>query len=279
MRSDVAGFLAKYAIGRRLLDWRQHQRTQVYLLSYPKCGRTWLRLMIGKALDEQFELGSSDPMDLAAMSARVPTIPRIRVRHEFKWYQPGAVESSKEQYRDKTVVFLVRDPRDVVVSMYFNATKRQHLNDEAQRRYMFEGDLGLYLRHPVGSLDQIIDYYNVWAESREVPRRFCLVRYEELHADAGAALRAVLGAMGITVSEAAVDRAVAFGRFDNMRKLESADAFGSHRLRPADAADGESFKTRQGKVGGHVKYLADEDLAYVNRTIEERLSPFYASYR
>jgi hypothetical protein len=75
-----------------------------------------------------------------------------------------------------------------------------------------------------------------------------------------------------------LDGAVEFARFDNMRALERKNAFKSARLRPADGADPESFKTRKGKVGGYREYFTDEDLAYLEARIADRLSPFYADY-
>jgi Sulfotransferase domain len=277
-RAAIAGIIARNGQGRQLLEWWQHRRTDVYLLSYPKCGRTWLRLMIGKALDEHYGIGASNPMDLAGLSAREPRIPRIRVRHDLRWWS-ASVDRHQDAYRSKTVIFLVRDPRDVVVSMYFNATKRQQLNDEEQRQHMFQGDLSAFLDHPVGGLDQIIGYYNMWAENRSLPALFHMVRYEDLHRDAGEALRAVLDAMRVQVGKPAIERAVEFGRFENMRKLERTDALGSHSLRAADNNDADSFKTRQGKVGGYRQYMSAEDLVYVNRRINRHLSNYYACYK
>lgn len=279
MLGRTTDLISKHPRGRRLLEWWEHQRTQAYLLAYPKCGRTWLRLMIGKALDEQFGLGAVNPMELSVLSARQRAIPRIRVRHEFRWYEPRPIETTKAQYRGKTVIFLVRDPRDVVVSMYFNATKRQHLNDDRQRAVMFQGTLSEFLRRPQGGIEQVVAYFNVWAEQRHVPRRFCLVSYEELHRDPAEGLRRVLDTLGVQVGALAIERAVEFGSFENMRKLEANNAFGSHRLRPADASDQQSFKTRRGKVAGYLDYLHGDDLAYANEVIARRLAPCYRGYQ
>lgn len=37
-------------------------------------------------------------------------------------------------------------------------------------------------------------------------------------------------------------------------------------------------KTRKGEVGGYREYLQGEDLAYVERVINEQLDPFYQRY-
>jgi len=89
----------------------------------------------------------------------------------------------------------------------------------------------------------------------------------------------VLGTIGVPVEQPALDRAIDFARFDNMRALEQRDAYGELTLRPKDASDPESFKTRKGKVGGYREYLSGADLDYVNGRIRERLSDYYDAYR
>ena len=269
LRRQALALLGSRAPTRAALEWWIHRQTRVYVLSYPKCGRTWLRLMIGKALDEHYRLGVANPMEIGRMHTLHPDIPRIRVTHEHA-HRAQTIETGKQHYRDKTVVFLVRDPRDVLVSMYFEASRRSTL---------FSGDIGAFLRQSVGGLDAIIDYYNAWANSAHVPRRFALVRYEDLHRSPAAVLQTVLEAMELSVGTAAIDAAIRFSNFDNMRRLETANAFKSERLRPGNAGDAESFKTRKGKIGGYRDYLTGADLDWVNARIAARLSPYYADYR
>jgi hypothetical protein len=258
-------------LGRLVWSWWSHLLTEVYVLSYPKCGRTWLRLLLGKTLVEELALGDVDPMELSDLHRFSPLVPRIRVTHDDnpQLKRADEIERDKRRYAGKTVVLLIRDPRDVVISYYFQASRR---------RERFDGTPGQFLRHPVGSLDTIVAYYNAWADGRAAPARFLLVRYEDLHRDAGGELERVLTCLGHRPQRGAVERAVEFASFDSMRALERRNAFRSTRLRPADSADPESFKTRKGKVGGHRDYLSAEDLDYLERRIAARLSPFYGDY-
>ncbi|MBC7976157.1 MAG: sulfotransferase domain-containing protein [Myxococcales bacterium] len=269
LKTKAISWLGATGPGREALEWWIHRQTAIYVLSYPKCGRTWLRLMIGKALDEHYQLHAKNPMELGRMHALHRAIPRIRVTHEHA-HKAATIEGGKQRFRDKTVVFLVRDPRDVVVSMFFEASRRTD---------RFAGTIGEFIRQDVGGLDAILDYYNVWAEAARVPRTFHLVRYEDLHRAPGPVLAGVLAAMQLPVSPAAIDAAIGFSKFDNMRKLETENAFGSDRLRPANAGDAESFKTRKGKIGGYREYLTAADLAYVHARIAARLSPAYPAYQ
>jgi len=271
VRRRLGGSVAANQVGRRLWSWWSHRRTEVYFLSYPKAGRTWLRLLVGKALVDELAPGQANPMELSDLHRFSPLVPRIRVTHDDnpQLKRADEVERDKRRYAGKSVVFLVRNPRDVVISYYFQASRR---------RDRFAGTPGEFLRHPIGSLDTILAYYNVWAGNRAAPARFCLVRYEDLHRDAAGQLERVLAALGRAPPRAVIDAAVEYARFDNMRALERKNAFQSARLRPADGADPESFKTRKGKVGGYREYLSAGDIDYMEARIRERLSPFYAGY-
>jgi hypothetical protein len=77
------------------------------------------------------------------------------------------------------------------------------------------------------------------------------------------------------ISEACIKEAVQFASFDNMRKMEAEGRFQSGVLKPANPADPESYKTRQGKVQGYLDYLSDEDLQYLNDEMHQKLNALY----
>ena len=152
------------------------------------------------------------------------------------------------------------------------------MNFEAsKRRGRFTGTASEFLRHPVGGLDTLIAYLNVWADQREVPRTFAVARYEELHRDTPGELARVLKTLGHTPSPRALELAAEHARFDNMRKIE-AKGFARPELDRRDPGDAESNKARKGKVGGYREYLSAADVDYLNTRIRERLSPFYSYY-
>lgn len=264
-----------------------------HLLSFPKCGRTWVRLMLGVVIARHFELtGRVKPAEVLELTPLVkyhPRVPPVLVSHDDdpQWRKPEELGQSKRKYRQSKVIFLARDPRDVVVSVYFQMKKRLSVDPSVPRRrealkgvysrmFPYEGDLASYIREDVGGFETIIHFYNIWAENRHVPRAFLLVEYEQLHQDALGVLRGICDFVGLpNVSDTTLEKAVAFTSFDNMRRLEATDAFRSFMLRPSDVHDDESYKVRKGKVGGYKEYLSQGDLEYVNRIMRQKLSPFY----
>jgi len=243
-----------------------------YVLSYPKSGRTWFRTMFGSMACAQFGLVVENPMELQhfwKLSSHIPNIgfthddsPNLKFGHE--------VEEDKTRYRNKKVLLLTRDPRDVLVSYYFDAKNRMKVID---------CDISTYLHNEKGSIDAIVAFYNAWAQARSVPRDFLWITYEDMHRNPRQVIQDSAAFFGLPdPSDDLLDDVIESASFRNMRKAELQDSFKHERLRPADPQNPESFKVRRGKVGGFVDYLSNEDIAYVNDFIDRNLDPYFACY-
>jgi hypothetical protein len=163
---------------------------------------------------------------------------------------------------------LVRDPRDVVVSSYFQKNRRW--------KQWYDSDLSSYIYEERGSYDTILRYYNIWAKNRHIPKDFMLVRYEDLHASPHKELRRTLEFMGLSaISDGVISEVVKYASFDNMRKMEEKNTFKGGMLCLADRNDPESYKVRKGKVMGFAEYLNKDQIEYLNRKMTETLSDFY----
>jgi hypothetical protein len=248
----------------------------VFLVSFPKCGRTWLRLLIGKALAVHFGEGDgNEVLELEPLTARLPGVPRIRVTHhdDPQKKAPEDLSADKGAFRGKRVIFLVRDPRDVVVSMYFQNKCRVKKAFVAQEDL---ADAARFVHSRVGSLETILAYYKIWARERHVPAGFLLVRYEDLHSDPAATLRRVFDFLGLpSVGDDALDRAIEYCRFDNMRRMEVEGHFQSARLKTRNPSDPDSFKTRRGEVGAYREYLDPETLSYLDGRVASDMPPLF----
>ena len=276
---------------KSLLDRSPQRPPKTFLISFPKCGRTWLRLMVGRAIVNHFALEHPDlktlMLELEPLGELDPRVPYIKAVHDDapQWKKADELTPTKERFSGKKVILLVRDPRDVVVSCFFEHKKRvapylknleTEVSDYKERLKPYEGDLNSYVYEEVGSLATVIKYYNIWAENRDLPSGLLLVRYEDLHQQTAAQLKRVLEFVGVTdVSQAVIDEAVQFASFNNMRKMEAENQFNSFKLRPTDPNDQESYKTRKGKIGGYLDYLDDPQIEYINSEIQQKLSEFY----
>jgi hypothetical protein len=248
---------------------KRRREADAFLLSFPKAGRTWLRVMLAELLAAHFHRPeTSQRAPLRCIDAG-PGAPRIVVRHDGSPHKctPDEIAPHRREYAGCRIMLLVRDPRDAIVSNYFQVTRRDH---------WFEGDIASYLRWPRGSLDSMLRYYDVWAGERHVPAAFLLLRYEDLRRDTVAELGRIAQFLGLRdVAQATLETVVAHSSFDAMRRRESARAADGSPFAPGAAGDPESFKARKGKVGGYREYLSPADVDWMDARIDAALDPYY----
>lgn len=267
---------------KELRRWAAHRRSEVYLISYPKCGRTWLRLMLGRAFANYYSLPAEEDILFLSWQTRPhPHLPLITVIHEDRpmLKAPDELHESKDKFRNKMVIFLARDPRDVIVSSYFEMKKRGQLfgdNPYENRSAEYQGSLEDFIYRKEGGFETVLRYYNIWAQNRQVPKGFLLVHYEDLKVSPQAELRRIVDFLGLQeIDDGALREAVEFASFENMRKMEEQRQFQGGMLNPANQKDQESYKTRRGKIGGYAEYFSPEQIEYLNRKMKTELSSFY----
>ncbi len=237
--------------------------------------------MLGRAIATQFQLQDPDllakSLELEPLAQLHPDIPTIRISHDDKpqWKSLDEIEESKLKYQSHRVILLVRDPRDVMVSFYFQHKYRIRDGKQIEGRPIqpYAGDLASHLREPGGALERLLKFYNVWAANQNIPKAFLRVRYEDLHTQPQQELDRVLHFLGLSVGDRILADAVEFAQFDQMRALEQSGQLATSRLTPGDPSNPESFKTRRGEVGGYQHYFSDHDIEYVNQRIAKTLTP------
>ncbi len=240
----------------------KHFKPQAYIVSYPKSGRTWLRLLIGKSLCEKHRI-PEDRMLRTRYVTSAAGILRTRFIHDgsatFANRPYTALCPDKSEYKKTKVVLLVRNIKDTLVSAYFQASRRTGI---------FEGSLSDFIRSDNFGAIKILTFYRHWHEQRHIPADFLLLRYEDLHKTPGKTLEAGLRFLGAKAMAPEIIRtAVDYCRFDNLRKFEAEKKFKSGILSPKDPNDPESFKTRKGLVGNYTQYLSASDIRYIDEQI------------
>ncbi len=251
-------------VGWPILSRTHHWRTKVYFISYPKSGRTWLRVMMGKALCDRYGLPEPLLLKTYRLTGKAG-LPRTR------WWHDGSdlafahpyqrMSAGKRRYRNKNVVVLVRNVKDVLVSSYFQATKGVHT---------FQGSISEFIRDDRFGARKVLTFYNQWYLARSVPRAFHVFRYEDLHRDTRGTLAGALGIVGAQgIDDGILAAAIEYGRFDKMKDIEQGKVFDNPVLRVKNDQDPESFKVRRGVVRGYVDYLSEDDIRYIDGVIAE----------
>lgn len=238
------------------------------IVSYPKSGRTWLRVMLGKLLCLRLGIPDQHSLRIEQLTQKAGLAP-TRFTHDgsemLRGLPYGALESDKSAFRDRRVLFLTRDLRDLMVSCYFQATRRIG---------RFDGGIPEFLRDERFGVRKVLTFYRQWDAARTVPKDFRHLTYETIHADPEQALTETAIWIGLEPTQEMVAEAVAFSAFDTLREMEADAYFSTNILTPATPGDPESFKVRRGKVGGYRDYLSDADVVYIDELEREMGNPF-----
>jgi hypothetical protein len=182
-----------------------------FIVSYPKSGNTWTRFLIANLLQ------LDPPVTLLDMERLVPAVdgqtrgffkrmPRPRVIRDHGPFNP--------EY--KNVIYIVRDPRDVVISAY-NFSLKGAIIDESYPLATFTNEFVRGVRSEFGSWGENVAS---WLATRGNSPRFLLLRYEDMLAETALELARIASFLGMQVSTDQLAEAVKQSSADNMRKLE-----------------------------------------------------------
>ena len=250
------------------------KKFDVIITSFPKSGRTWIRVLIGKYLAEYVGIDKKMNYDklinLPLFADLFPEIPRIGYGHgnNSGFSTPEKLNPIREVHKTVKIILLIRDPRDTLVSHYFSRTKRT-------KNKPYKGSISDFIYEKKGGFDTIIRFYNIWESKKDFPLDFLLVRYEDLHADTEKELKKIIEFTGLPVNEDMIKNAVNFASFSNMRKIETSEATVSVALKPGNINDTSSFKTRKGKIGDYINHFSKEEIEYLTDKMKKELSPFF----
>ena len=261
-------------------EFSKNRRADFVLVSFGKSGRTWLRVMLSRVFQQLAGAGKDTMLEFDNFKRRDPTLPSLFFTHGNYLRDYTGHWDSKADFYDKKVVLLVRDPRDVAVSQYFQWKYRMLPRKKMLNRYPPHGaevSVFDFVMSADSGLPVVLDFFEMW--QRELPKvkDSLVVRYEDMRADPGRELSRVLAFFGLPFTEAHVEEAVAFASYDNMKRLEQDRVFSGHgqRLLPGNKANPDSYKVRRAKVGGYRDYFDDAQLAAIDALMAPRPGPLF----
>ncbi|MGD8977810.1 MAG: sulfotransferase domain-containing protein [Gammaproteobacteria bacterium] len=248
------------------------------LASWGKSGRTWLRVMLSRYYQVRFDLPEGMLIGFDNMHKRNPGAPRVFFTHgNYLKDYTGHTEDKRDFY-GKKIVLLVRDPRDVAVSQFFQWKYRMRPRKKRLNDYPEHGaDISMYdfMMHREQGMPRIVEYFNGWADDIERLPDMLIVRYEDMKARTAETLKRIVEFTGTPGTDDQIQTAVDYAAYENMKKLEEKRAFrlSGGRMKPGDASNPDSFKVRRAKVGGYRDYYTDEQIAAIDGYMTEQLSP------
>jgi hypothetical protein len=204
----------------------------ILLASYPKSGNKWMRFLIANLLHPDQAVNTEnlhrlivDP-DLT-VKRDIDCAPRPRIVKSHGSFDP----------RYRRVIYLVRDPRDVVLSQYDDLRQSRSVGDELPMERFIErfltGDLDRYL----GSWGENV---GSWLAARSGYPGFLLLRYEDLLASPSRELAGVADFAGWPVTPERISQAVERNSVHKMPEIEKGQDRSSLPIKSMKSGDWRS---------------------------------------
>lgn len=264
-----------------VLQRSQARQADAVIIVHPKSGGTWLRVMLFRLFQRKYDLPARRVMKTDELQRFNPALPRFIVSNGHYTYEAALREVlSAEPTDDKRLILLARHPCDIAVSWYFQFTRRT----SAAKRELILSELRQpidhktismwdFVMHPELGLPGLIAFHNNWAKHFAARDNGLIVRYEDLRSHTRATLQRIVEHLDEDFSSEALDEAVEFASFDNLRKLEETNYFQNAGLRLQNRNDPHSYKVRRGKVGGFRDYFEPQQAQAMEAMVRERLDP------
>ncbi|MEO0769367.1 MAG: sulfotransferase domain-containing protein [Cyanobacteria bacterium J06649_4] len=216
LKDAIKVLVGKESAARRELTVRPDD---VFITSYPKSGNTWTRFLLANLLWPEGDT------DFVNIEKRVPDIYKQTDRALLACDRPRYLKS--HEYFDPRypkILYIVRDPRSVLVS-YYNYEMRWATCFNAKTTYydfakvFLDGKLGTFV---FGNWQQnVSSWLGVYGQKSE---RLCCIKYEDLLYNGPKTLSKVVDFIGLERSQQQLEQALDRSSLERMKALEKASA-------------------------------------------------------
>lgn len=212
-----------------------------FLVSYPKSGNTWMRFLIANLLQQNQPVGLLDADDL------IPIVDGKSKKFFESMKSPRIIKSHFSLIPAyKRVIYVVRDPRDVVMSQYHYQVKRGVLERDAP----LDNYVQSFIKGEVCPYGSWGENVGSWFFTRCDDPNFLLLRYEDMLANVTSGAVRISHFLGLGQDANRIAIAVERSSVENMRKAEKAEGkkWGSTKGTRQEMSFFRSAKSGEGRA-------------------------------
>jgi hypothetical protein len=225
------------------------------IISFPKSGRTWLRVMLDRLNLPTRHTHARSGYNISCHFNDLHIVKKDLFRYRLL----------PLRFFQRSILFLHRDPRDTAVSGYFQKTLRLGSKSDIS--------MADFIRDPHLGVEKIIIFNLMWLERGRKIRKFKSISYESLRSHSVEGLASITkwlrpdSAFDLHKIESVVQES----SFQKMREQEENGELSKQydkKIFGGTVADNpDSYKVRRGKVGGYIDYFSEKDLAYCDELL------------
>ena len=232
----------------------------IFLVSYPKSGNTYLRFLMANAL--KLYLDIEREINFFTLEEAIPSIrakggSNLRETGPFgQTNLPRIIKSHSAFNRKyKRIIFLTRDPRDTLNSYYYQVRNYQ--------KRASDWSFSEFIRKPEFQPKIWADYTRSWCLNKaDSDTNIQIFRYEDFMENPHDNLEKMMRLLGLSLEPEKIEKAIFLSAKENMKKLEVETA-STYRVQANQTPFVRKGKAEQGQE------LKEEDRKYIEQETEE----------
>lgn len=188
-----------------------------FVVSYARSGNLWTRFLVANLVHPDTEVRLSN------IERLVPDTSNQSNRALKRTPRPRFIKTHNYfDHRYKKIIYVVRDPRDVMLSYYHFQRKYRQIDDD----YPLERYVDNFINGTLGSEGWGTWHENVstWIMTRYKDPNFLLLRYEDMIEDTLRELTRITSFLAVDSSPSRLNEVIALSSADRLRQLEKQDA-------------------------------------------------------
>ena len=231
---------------------RETKKQDVFIAGFPKSGNTWMQNLIAGVL---FGINTEYLPDRLTQEL----VPDIHYKKYYKRYLNSMCFKTHNlpQKKYKKVIYLVRDPRDVMVSFY-----------HFKKNLGLQVDIERMIRESSGDLNNWKIHVMEWQKNPFKAEKI-IIRYEDLVINPIGELKRITEFLNISRDSEELLRSINGNSFENMRKKENVLGL-DNELNKVIQESGSSF-FRKGKVGNYKEELSIDLIKTIESKVHNEL--------
>jgi Sulfotransferase domain len=238
------------------VDYRMED---IFLVSFPKSGNTWLRFLIANAIKTHYNIHRE--VNFFTIQDIIPDVDFSRnissVGVFGKADLPRIIKShsSYNPYYNR-VILLVRDPRDVIVSYYY-FIQEYFIKEQSQIHQNWT--LSNFIRDKRYGVKAWLEHTKSWYSTGKVGQIIKIFKYEDFLEFPEPTLYALMELLGISMSRTALEKTIELSSFESMKESEK-NHFSTSILKAKKIPFVRQGKAREGKdlLDIDKKFIEDE---------------------
>lgn len=184
----------------------------IYLVSYPKSGNTWLLFLISNVIIEYLKLDIN--INFFNLHTFIPDIHVSRdIPVELQFYPFRRIIKSHAEFNPfyNNIFLLLRNPYDVMLS-FFYYLKNSGRYQNSFEQFVKKSNFGIHswVRHTEG-----------WINKEYLSKKLKILSFESLRNAPFNELSSIFNLMGYKIEKRIFEKAISKSSFDNMKKIEN----------------------------------------------------------